>query len=96
MKFIFPQNYNFNTKLFGLLDYPTAIFNFIWWFIIFIITKLFISDLLIKIIIFIITCFPVLLISLFGFHQENIIYVFKYLFIFYKSNKIYLYKKNNF
>lgn len=94
MKFIFPQNYNFNTKLFGLLDYPTVIFNFILWFIIFIITKIFIIDLMTKIIIFIIICFPILLISLFGFQQENIIYVFKYLFIFYKSNKIYLYKKS--
>jgi len=93
MKFIFPQNYNFNTKLFGLLDYPTAIFNFIWWIIIFIITKLFIKDLFIKIIFFIITCFPILLISLFGFNQENIIYVFKYLIIFYKNTKLYLYKK---
>ena len=94
MKFIFPQNYNFNTKLFGLLDYPTAIFNFIWWIIIFIITKLFISYLLTKIIIFIITCFPILLISILGVHQENIVYVFKYLFSFYKNNKIYLYKKD--
>lgn len=94
MKFIFPQNYNFNTKIFGLIDYPTTIFNFIWWIIIFIIAKLFIVDLLFKIIFFIITCFPILLISLFGFHQENIIYVFKYLFKFYKNNKIYLYKKN--
>lgn len=94
MKFIFPQNYNFTTKLFGLLDYPTAIFNFIWWFIVFIITKIFITDLLTKIIVFIITCFPILLISLFGFHQENIIYVFKYLLIFYKNPKLYLYKKD--
>ena len=94
MKFIFPQNYNFNTKLFGLLDYPTAILNFIWWFIIFIITKIFVTDLLTKITIFIITCFPILLISLVGFHQENIIYVFKYLLIFYKKPKLYLYKKD--
>lgn len=93
MKFIFPQNYNFNSKLFGLLDYPTAILNFSWWFIIFIVTKLFISELLIKIIFFIITCFPLLLISLFGFHQENIIFVLRYLFVFFKSTKIYLYKK---
>ena len=56
MKFIFPQNYNFNTKLFGVLDYPTAIFNFIWWIIVFIITNLFVLDLLTKIIIFIVTC----------------------------------------
>lgn len=93
MKFIFPQNYRFNTKLFGLIDYSTAIFNFIWWVIIFCLTKLFSFDLLTQIIIFIITCFPVLLISLFGFYQENIIYVFYYIFVFYKSPKLYLYKK---
>ena len=27
MKFIFPQNYRFQTKLFGFIDYPTAILN---------------------------------------------------------------------
>lgn len=95
MKFIFPQNYKFNTKLFGLFDYPTAILNFIWCTIIFIITKLLMLDLLTKIIIFIVMCLPIFLISLFGFHQENIIYVLSYIFIFYKNPKIYLYKKNN-
>ncbi len=94
MKFIFPQNYRFQTKLFGFIDYPTAILNFIWWFIIFIITKILMLDLFTKIIVFIITCFPVLLISLFGFRQENILYVFRYLFSFWKSHKIYLYKKD--
>lgn len=94
MKFIFPQNYRFHSKLFGLFDYPTAIFNVIWWCIIFLVTKILIRDLLLKIIIFIITCFPIFLISLFGFQQENILYVFSYLFIFWKSHKIYLYKKN--
>ena len=93
MKFIFPQNYNFNPKLFGFLDYPTAIFNFILWILIFITTKIFIKNLIIKLIVFIIFCFPILLISLFGFNQENIIYVFKYLFLFYKKPKLYLFKK---
>lgn len=94
MKFIFPQNYRFRSKLFGMLDYPTAIFNLMLWGIIFVITKIFITDLLLKIIIFIITCFPILLISLFGFQQENILYVFYYLFLFLKNPKIYLYKKD--
>lgn len=93
MKFIFPQNYNFHSKLFGLLDYPTAIFNLICWFIVFIFTKLFIYDLFTKIIIFIVTCFPILLISCVAFHQENIVYVLIYLIKFYNSNKIYIYKK---
>ena len=30
MKFIFPQNYNFNSKLFGFIDYSTAILNVVW------------------------------------------------------------------
>ena len=94
MKFIFPQNYRFQTKLFGFINYPTAIFNFVWWFIIFFITKILRLDLFTKIIIFIITCFPIFLISLFGFQQENILYVLYYLFIFLKSHKIYLYKKS--
>jgi len=95
MKFIFPQNYRFHTKLFGLFDYPTAFLNFAWWLIIFLITKLLPFHLLDKIIFFIITCFPILLISLFGFQQENILYVIHYLFIFWKSNKLYLYRKDS-
>ena len=63
MKFIFPQNYHFHTKLFGLLDYPTAILNFCWWIIMFLITKILPFPLLDKLIFFIITCFPLFLIS---------------------------------
>ena len=40
MKFIFPQNYSFNTKLFGLIDYQTAILNLCCWVITFVITSL--------------------------------------------------------
>lgn len=94
MKFIFPQNYSFNTKLFGLIDYQTAILNLCCWCIIFIITSLLKLNLFSKIIIFIITCFPILLISIFGVHQENILYVFHYIFNFIKRPKIYLYEKD--
>ncbi len=94
MKFIFPQNYSFNTKLFGLIDYQTAILNLCCWAIVFIITSLLNLNLFSKIIIFIITCFPILLISIFGVHQENILYVFHYIFLFIKRPKIYLYQKD--
>ena len=30
MKFIFPQNYNFKTKLFGVIDYSTIFLNLFW------------------------------------------------------------------
>ena len=90
MKFIFPQNYSFNTKLFGLIDYQTAILNLCCWVIVFIITSL----LKLNLFSIIITCFPILLISIFGIHQENILYVFCYIFNFIKRPKIYLYQKD--
>ena len=37
MKFIFPQNYKFNKKILGLIDYQTAILNTIWGGIVFLI-----------------------------------------------------------
>ena len=30
MKFIFPQNYNFKSKLFGTIDYNIIFINLIW------------------------------------------------------------------
>lgn len=93
MKFIFPQNYNFSTKLFGIINYSTLFFNIFYWVIIFIISNLIFNKLSLKIIFIIITCFPILLISLFGFQQENIIYVLKYIIKFLFNPKLYLYKK---
>ena len=40
MKFIFPQNYNFKNKLFGIIDYSSLIFNIIWDLIIFLLINL--------------------------------------------------------
>lgn len=31
MKFIFPKNYNFKNKIFGIIDYSTALVNIIWY-----------------------------------------------------------------
>ncbi len=93
MKFIFPQNYNFKYKLFGVLDFSTAIFNLIWCSFIFIFINLFFNDLNLKIILFIIFCFPILLISIIGFNHENFIYVIFYFFKFLKNKKLYLFKK---
>ena len=41
MKFIFPQNYNFKNKLFGVIEYSTIFLNLIWDLIIFIFVNLF-------------------------------------------------------
>lgn len=93
MKFIFPQNYRFSSKLFGIIDYSTAIFNVFCWVIVLSINHFLFQNLTLKIIFFIIFCFPIFLISILSFQHENILYVFYYLFLYYKKQKLYLYKK---
>lgn len=92
MKFIFPQNYNFNSKFLGFIDYSTVILNIIWGIIVFIFVNFFISNITIRIGIFIILFLPFALLSIIGFNHEKIIYIFNYLYKYIKSPKIYLYK----
>ena len=94
MKFIFPQNYNFKNKLFGVLDYSTLLINVLWDGFIFLLINLLFQDLSFKIFIFITFCFPLLLISFSGINGENIIYIFSYMIKFIFEQKLYLYKKN--
>ena len=92
MKFIFPQNYSFKSKIWGVLDYSTAIFNVFWCIFIFLLIQVF-TDLYLKILLFILFCFPIFLISFIGINHENFLYVIYYLFKFFKNRKIYLYIK---
>lgn len=93
MKFIFPKNYSFKNKLFGFLDYSTAIVNVIWYAFIFCFCNLFFNNLNIKIFLFIILSLPLFMFSIIGFNHENILYVIIYLLKFAKGTKIYLYNK---
>ena len=93
LKFIFPQNYNFNNKLLGSIDYYTAIFNIIWIFFIIFILNIFFTSLSFKIFIGIILCFPLLLLSFIGFNGENILNVFSYILRFILKPKLFLYNK---
>lgn len=93
MKFIFPQNYNFKNKLFGILDYSSLILNIVWDFIIFILINLFFKSLNVKIFVFILLCFPIFLFSIIGFNHENILYIFVYIIRYINSPKLYLYSK---
>lgn len=93
MKFIFPENYNFKNKLFGLFDYSTIIINFTWAFILFRISKILPFNFNIKISIFIIFYFPLFLFSLFGFNNENIFYFFSYMFKFVQNRKVWFFSK---
>lgn len=95
MKFIFPQNYNFKSKLFGIIDYSTIFFNLFWDFFVFIFINFF-NNLNIKIFIFFILCFPLFLFSISGFNGENIFYVFTYIIKFIFKQKLILFSKNNF
>ena len=93
MKFIFPQNYCFRQKLFGFIDYSTLFFNIILGVLIYLLLSCFIKNITFKISIFIILFFPSLIFSIIGFNHEKITYILKYLFIYIKSPKYYLYKK---
>ena len=93
MKFIFPRNYDFKNKLLGIFDYSTIFLNFIWCSIIFIFINLFFKSLNFKIFLFILFCFPFLLISISGFNGESFIYVFQYVSSFVSKQKLYLYSK---
>ena len=93
MKFIFPQNYNFNNKLFGTIDYTTAIFNIIWISFILLLSNIIFTNLTIKIFICITFCFPFILLSFVGFNGENIVYVLSYMLSFILKQKIFLYNK---
>ncbi len=93
MKFIFPQNYNFKSKIFGWLDYSSAIIVAIWGVILFGILNILPIDLNLKIFVFIILLFPVLILNIVGFNGENIISVFNYLIKYIVKPKVLLYKK---
>lgn len=93
MNFIFPKNYDFKNKLFGIIDYSTVFINLIWYGFVFILINLFFHNLNIKIFLFILLCFPFLLISISGFNGENFVYVFRYIFNFFVKQKIFLYLK---
>ena len=95
MKFIFPQNYIFKNKIFGFIDYSVAIINIIWFIVIGGLLHIFIRDINIKIIIFILFCFPVFLLSISGIHGENIIYVSFYILKFFIKQKLFFFSKTN-
>ena len=58
-------------------------------------SKMNIYDINIKIIVFIIFCFPVFLLSISGVHGENILYILIYIFNFIFKQKLFFYSKTN-
>ena len=93
MKFIFPQNYKFNSKLFGLIDIQTAVVSTIWAGIMYLIVDILLKSLYIKVCVFIITVFPVAIFSIVGVNGENIINVAIYMTKFMMNRRIMFYSK---
>ena len=93
MLFVFPKNYNFKPKLFGLIEYTTAIFDIITAIIIYYFINLFISDISIKIVVFISVFLPIMLTSVVGINKESFVSISKYLVKFLINQNIYLYYK---
>ena len=93
MKFIFPKNYDFKSKLFGVFDYFTIIIDIIFSLFIFSICNLLFNDIYIKIFIIISLCFPIILLSIFGLNNENVFLVLIYILKYFSRPKLYLYNK---
>ena len=94
MNFIYPKNYNFKPKLLGIIEYSTAIFDIILALVLYFFLNLFIKDISVKISIFIVIFFPILLVSILGINRESFLSILKYLYKFFKKRNIYLYYKN--
>lgn len=95
MKFIFPRNYSFHSKFLGFIDYSTLFLNVLWLTFLIAISNLLLENLDIKIFLCVTLYLPVLIFSVVGFHNENIIYVFFYLKNFIKNRRVYFYNKAN-
>lgn len=92
MKFIFPRNYKYKNKLFGIIDYSTAIINLIFYIFIYFLINLFFKQIKLKIFLFVLICFPCFLISIINNDNENVFFIIKYFIKYIKSKKLYLYK----
>ena len=94
MKFIFPKNYNFKTKLFGVFDYLTVVINIIYFLFVFSVCNLIFDSINIKIFIIVSLCFPLLILSIVGLNNENVFLVLIYILKYFLKPKLYLYNKS--
>ncbi len=93
MHFIYPKNYNFKSKLFGFIDYSTAIIDIVVAIILYFIVNVIFSSINFKIFFFVSLFFPIFLISIIGLNKESFITVFRFITKYLMSQKVYLYKK---
>ena len=93
MNFVFPSNYNFKNKLFGFIDYTTAIANIVWYVFAFCLVNLLFKTIDFKILFFSVLCVPFLIFSIVNNRNESILLVISYICKFFTSPKLYFYRK---
>ena len=93
MLFIFPQNYDFKNKLFGVIDYFTVFINIIYYLFVFCLLNLFFNNLNIKVFLFIVLCFPIFILSIVSSQKESLLTIIIYFIKFIFNRKIYLFNK---
>lgn len=96
MKFIFPKNYRYNAKIFGFIDYTTAIIDLIVGILMFFIIHLIFDNISTQICVFISLFFPVILFSIVSTGGENIVYCIIYIIKFIRNRKVYFYEKEGY
>ena len=95
MKFIFPKNYDFKPKLFGFIDYSTAIIDGIIALLLYGMSCIIFTSIFYRVAFFISLFLPIILFSIFGFQKENIFEVLSYMFYFMLHNYVYLFYKSD-
>lgn len=95
LKFIFPQNYKYRAKILGILDYVTATIDLFVGIILFLILKVFVKRISIRIYIFITILVPIVLFSIFATDGESIVSYLMKIIRFTRRRGVYFYEKNN-
>ena len=85
MKFIFPKNYKYNAKLFGFIDYTTAIIDLIIGIILFLIVHAIFTNIGTQVYVFISLFSPIIPFSFLGVNKENILDFSLYIIKFFKN-----------
>ena len=93
MNFIFPSNYAFKNKIFGFIDYTSAIINLLWYIFVFSLVNLIFSNINIKITLFFTFCLPFFIFTILNNKNENILLILNYIIKFIFNKKIYFYRK---
>ncbi len=94
IKYIIPKNYDFKSKLFGIIEYRLGIFLSALILALIIIFRGFNISAIMKLQIIIIIVVPILMIGTIGVRGEKFFDILKLLFSYYLKPKVYFYSKN--